>query len=260
MLTINTRNYKKLEYLVAGTGRCGTVFFAQLLTNMGIPCGHEHIFNLQDKKLCFERLIDPLKRINSLCSETSFLSKDYENKFVDVTKTIAESSYFLVPYLNENYLKGIPLLHVTRHPFKVIRSFVEDFNYFKNPEDYDDIYIKKYENFLYKNYPELLLYSNPYDRAAQYYISCNEKLFEQKSKRSYLLIKIEDVKNNKKIIEKFFKKRFPKELPIHRNSRIKCEIKEIDFNCFENDELKIKLKSIMEFLKYSDQPNFSQDT
>ena len=34
-----------LEYLVTGTGRCGTVNLAMTLTSVGVPCSHERFFN-----------------------------------------------------------------------------------------------------------------------------------------------------------------------------------------------------------------------
>lgn len=250
MFAIRTKFYKKLEYLVTGTGRCGTVFFSHLLTNMGIPCGHEHIFNFQSKRICFGRLIYPERRLNSNVSEHDFLNPNYENKYVDPKKTIAESSYFLVPYLNEHYLSGIPLLHLVRNPFKVIRSFVDDFNYFKDGNRIEDKNIDLYENFIYTTYPEIKNYTNPYDRAAQYYISCNKKIFEQKTKRPYLLIKIEEFKIKKTIIQKFFKKIFPEKMPNHLNSRTKEKTQDIDFSFFESNNIKNDLKSIMDHLAY----------
>src|SRR6516165_7960197 len=38
----------KLQYLVVGTGRSGTVYLARLLTSIKIPCGHERVFNGED--------------------------------------------------------------------------------------------------------------------------------------------------------------------------------------------------------------------
>jgi len=204
MLVINTFKYEKLKFLITGTGRCGTVFFAHLLTDMGIPCGHEHIFNFENKKKCISRYCDPTKRLNSVCSETKFLDESYNKKFVDPTKTVAESSYFLVPYLNFAYLQNIPLIHVARHPFKVIRSFVEDFKYFVFKEPNEIKVIGIYENFIYSVYPEIKNYDTPYDRAAQYYISCNKKILEQEDKRPYLFIKIEEIQNKKKELEKLY--------------------------------------------------------
>lgn len=249
MFQIKTIKYKKLQFLVSGTGRCGTVFFAHLLTSMGIPCGHEHIFNFESKKICFERLIYPEKRINSFVSENSLIDNEYHNKFVDTTKTVAESSYFLVPYLNENYLKGIPLLHVIRNPLKVIRSFVDDFYYF-NDNIKEDKNIIIFENFIYTNYPEIKKFKNPYDRAAQYYISCNEKLLNQKNKRSYLMIKIEEFFEQKVLLQKFFKRLLPEKLPNHLNKKSNENTKEIDLSFFEDRSIKKKIEDVMAFLKY----------
>ena len=39
---------QKLDFLVTGTGRCGTVYMAELLTSLGIPCGHESLFQMPE--------------------------------------------------------------------------------------------------------------------------------------------------------------------------------------------------------------------
>ena len=36
-----------LKYIIASTGRSGTVYMARLLTSVGVPCGHESIFTWQ---------------------------------------------------------------------------------------------------------------------------------------------------------------------------------------------------------------------
>lgn len=250
MLKIKTKVYKKLEYLVTGTGRCGTVFFAHLLTSMGIPCGHEHIFNFEPKKVCFDRLVNPERRINSYVSENSFLDQKFHKNFVDPKKTVAESSYFLVPYLDEHYLTKIPLIHVIRHPFKVIRSFVDDFQYFKNVRETDDPNIEIYENFIYKTYPEIEKFTNPYDKAARYFLSCNKKIILQENKRPYVLIKIEELESKKKELQKFLKKLYPLLIPKHLNSKSTEKTKKIDFSVLSNENLKKELQEFMVKLNY----------
>ena len=45
-----------LKYLVTGTGRCGTVYMARILTSIGIPCGHETIFDYRGTRGARKRL------------------------------------------------------------------------------------------------------------------------------------------------------------------------------------------------------------
>lgn len=91
-----------MEYLIVGTGRCGTGFVKHLLTINGINCGHETVFSLPHSK---EEYLQNLKTI----------------------AIRAESSWLVVPFLND-ILKvepGIKLLHITRHPVKVIKSLLD---------------------------------------------------------------------------------------------------------------------------------------
>jgi hypothetical protein len=243
---INTKVYKKLEYIVAGTGRCGTVFFSHLLTNMGIPCGHEHIFNYEQKKICFEKLINPKKRKNNFVSAESFASNKFNKNFVDTTKTIAESSCFLVNHFEEHYLNKTPLIHTVKNPFKVIKSLVDKSNYFKEIEKPYDPKLNIYELFIYRNYPEIKQYSNPHDKAARYFISCHEKILLQKEKRKYILIQIEKINEKKEELELFLKKPYPSYL----NSKRVEKKNEIDFSTLQDETLKDDLKRIMEKLSY----------
>lgn len=80
--------FDNLKFIITGTGRSGSGYIAQLLSAVGIPTGHEGVFNPMRTKR------EDLK---------------------------GDSSWQAVPYLSE--FEGI-VLHQTRHPAKFIRSMV----------------------------------------------------------------------------------------------------------------------------------------
>lgn len=87
---------KRLKFMVVGTGRSGSAFTAHVLTLLGVPCGHEDVFNarlacgesslvgdsnhqsapylkkLEDEgclPIIFHQLRDPVGYVKSLCGE-----------------------------------------------------------------------------------------------------------------------------------------------------------------------------------------------
>lgn len=80
--------YDNLEFVIVGTGRSGSGYVAQLLSALGIPTGHEGVFNPRPQRR------DDLK---------------------------GDCSWQALPYLQD--FEGKVLLH-TRHPAKFIRSMV----------------------------------------------------------------------------------------------------------------------------------------
>ena len=87
-----------LDFVVVGTGRCGTAYMAELLTRMGIPCGHEWVFSAHPRR--------------------------YPD--LDI---VGDSSAQAVPFLHE--FTGL-VLHQVRDPLRVIGSFL-GFGLFKDP-------------------------------------------------------------------------------------------------------------------------------
>ena len=77
------------EFIIAGTGRCGTVYIAWLLSQLGIPTKHEYFYGPQGFH----------KRVG------------YKG----------ESSWLAVPFLDDFDGK---VIHQIRHPVKTINSFV----------------------------------------------------------------------------------------------------------------------------------------
>lgn len=174
----------ELKYIVTGTGRCGTLFMANLLTSMGHPCTHEAVFTTEGWEHAWNVINGFKPAINSRISRGDNLS-DYE------MDSVAESSYMAAPFLARMSVK---VIHVVRSPLKVISSLVGDgFRQFSEswPTDFeDDPHHFDYERFIYENLPELAGESNQIDRACLFYVRWNEMI--EASGRVDLFHRIED--------------------------------------------------------------------
>jgi len=155
--------------VVTGTGRCGTVYMARLLTSVGIPCGHESIFDWHGPNWATRRLNgeEPIE-----CSCVSTMRFDNGSwtpipNWVDAKEIVAESSYMAAPFLKD-ILKDVPVIHVVRNPIKVINSFCNYLGYFQSSTPSNT-----YEQFIYRHIPSLREDMSPYDRAAVYYAGWN---------------------------------------------------------------------------------------
>ena len=162
----------KLKLIVTGTGRCGTVFLARWLTSLGMPCGHESIYDYRGLEAAKRRLSGEEKVCLSFCSTTK---RDEEGKWhsipewlKDLNDIVADSSYMAAPHLEHI---ECPILHVVRHPSKVINSFCNYIDYFTSHEPQN-----VYEQFIYKTLPELTHEMPQYDRAALYYVLWNRMI------------------------------------------------------------------------------------
>jgi len=112
---------RRLKYLVTGTGRCGTVYMARLLTLAGIPCGHESIFDWKGITWAKRRLAGEvpleLSSISTIRLENGRWSPEPE-WLTDVEAIEAESSYMAAPFLEESFLSETKVIHLVRHPIK----------------------------------------------------------------------------------------------------------------------------------------------
>lgn len=163
----------KLEYLITGTGRCGTVYLARCLTQWGIPCGHEAIFTYEGLRGALRRLKGEVPISLSVASKMDWTPDNvtHHDDYVDVRALKAESSYMAAIDLDAEVLENTKIVHVVRHPVKVIHSFVNHIDYFK---DNDNPFALVYEQFIYRNVPELKEKMPAYDKAALFYILWNE--------------------------------------------------------------------------------------
>jgi len=178
-----------LKYLITGTGRCGTVYLARFLTSLGIPCGHESIFDWQGMRGAEKRLLGEKKIELSFVSQARYNGKDFKDldDWIDLKHIEAESSYMSAPFLGEEILRDIPIIHVVRNPIKVVNSFCNYINYFNS-----GIGTNSYEQFIYRHLPELKEDMPQYDRACLYYVLWNEMI----EKNNVFFHRIEDDKQS----------------------------------------------------------------
>ena len=173
-----------LKYIVTGTGRCGTLFTANLLTSMGFPCTHEAIFTPEgmDKAKSIIRQDEPA--ISSMISRGDNLS-DYELEIV------AESSYMAAPFLKKF---DAQVIHVVRNPSGVVASMISDaFRNFTNihPTDIPELPGHMlHEDFMYGHVDELNREMTQIDRCCLFYVRWNKMI--EKSGRVAIRHRIED--------------------------------------------------------------------
>lgn len=173
----------ELKVLVASCGRSGSVYFAKLLTQVGIPCGHECLFDYRGYKGLVERLSGQRRITNSPISiETG--------KWVLARDIVAESSYAAAPFMSSQICKAAKQIHLVRHPMKVITSFTRDFKYFVHSIPGLRSQDIEWQQFIYEHLPELSQISNQMERAAYFYVNWNRMIQQNKGNR-YFLHKIE---------------------------------------------------------------------
>jgi hypothetical protein len=169
----------QLKYLVVGTGRCGTVNLAMTLASVGIPCSHERFFTGNSLDDAIARLQEH-GGCNSYCSKDAGLDPQGD----DIQ---AEASYLAAPYLDEPFFEKTIIIHVVRHPLKVILSFLNDIGFFLcGPADHP------HESFVYRHAPGLRNIANPIDRAVRFYIEWNNMIEERGRCRNLIFHRIED--------------------------------------------------------------------
>lgn len=152
----------KLKYLITGTGRCGTLNAAHNLTKAGVVCGHESIFDLKG-------VDGAKKRLNGeMDIYASNISTDFRNESIwfDPLLLRADSSYMAAPFLKDEILKDVTIIHLLRDPLKVISSFIKNLGYFKTLEN-------PWEKFICSHVPSILNFESQLERACEYYYQWN---------------------------------------------------------------------------------------
>ncbi len=157
-------NYKSGNplFIITGTGRCGTVYLAKVLTAIGISCGHEMIFN------------PDMQRKNSSISSKLGLHTEC---------LLAESSYMAAPFLKDNKSN---IIHLVRNPLKVVLSFYNN-NYFSNGND-----SLKWENFIKSHLPEINDIKGRMNRCCYYVIQWNRMIEPYAHRRIRLEYDVKD--------------------------------------------------------------------
>jgi hypothetical protein len=177
----------KLKYLVTGTGRCGTVYMARLLTTLGVNCGHEAIFShlgIETAKKMLEG--DESQITTSKCSTFNHVTKEKIPTWFQPINILAESSYMAAPFLDDPILDGVKVVHLVRNPLKVLSSWVIDIQFF-NPQTMNVAHFRK---FIYQHLPKIQEENSEIEKACRYLIEWNKIV--EKTRRDKILVRIED--------------------------------------------------------------------
>ncbi len=165
---------RQLKYLVTGTGRCGTVYMARLLESVGIRCGHESIFGAYGLVFALRCLSGLQQCVDSTCSSGK------GNRRYFGTPPDGEASYLAAPYLASGLFQKSTVIHLVRHPLRVINSFVNGLNYFQfgvpKWHDGNEVVDCGYHKFMYQYIPALAEPMTQVERAALYYTAWNEMI------------------------------------------------------------------------------------
>lgn len=175
----------KLDFLVTGTGRCGTTYMARLLTSLGIMCGHESIFNYDGLLKANMRIKGEMPIKTSHVSVNNIIDNTKVDEWFDASKIQAESSYLAAPFINSKILENTKIIHIVRNPIDVLSSHILDVKFFK--EDLND----PYQDFVFAMMPELLSIENEIERGCYYYVNWNKMIEEKAKKKDYMLHKVE---------------------------------------------------------------------
>lgn len=170
----------QLDYLVTGTGRCGTVNLAMTLTSVGVPCSHERFFNGNS-------LEEAVALLRSHGGRNSHCSTAHAGLPTDGADVKACASYMAAPFLADPLFENTTVIHVVRHPVKVLLSFLNDIGFFAHA-DTDH----PHESFIYQRLKGIADIADPVDRAAHYYIGWNHLIRDNTRGRKTIFHRIED--------------------------------------------------------------------
>jgi len=180
--------HMKLKYLVTGTGRCGTVYMARLLTSLGIPCGHESVFDSSGVEYAIDRLSGNRPLVLSHISQFNCNAENW----LELETIMAESSYMAAPFLDHECLRDTIIIHIVRHPVRVVNSFCNYHGYFRAANAQENERCHVWEKFIYGHIPQLQEELSQYDRASLYYVLWNKMITNKLLNRGFLFHKIED--------------------------------------------------------------------
>lgn len=235
---------RQLEYLVTGTGRCGTVYMARLLTQLGIPCGHETFFDYHGLSMAKGRLNGSTPFALSEVSTMQFSGQGAQLLPVwlpDINKVVADSSYMAAPFIDDPLFDATTILHVVRNPVKVINSFCHYLGYFSATRTV-------WEDFIYGNFPELLDVPSQVERATLFYILWNEMIETKSANRSYFRFCIEATEP---VFEFLGFEALAKRLPTDINTFEKAGIRKLSLYDIPAGEIRDRLIAVGERYGYS---------
>jgi len=147
---------QKLKLLFTGTGACATGAYAQYVSQAGLQCGHEKVFGPFGYTKALENLNDDKCRP-------------------------AESSWLAAPYLDRPELRDAVIVHLIRHPAKVISTMS------RVPTG-----AGRYWLFAAAWCPRLLEYGKRWDGLAYRYVFWNQMIELKLAASNHITWKVDD--------------------------------------------------------------------
>src|SRR5215472_1078803 len=95
---------------------------SRVLTTLGLHCGHETIFYFDGMMKVIDRLTGERPLVH-----TGNSLRDGEVFDINPLKLSADSSSMAAPYLRLRLFRNVPVIHLVRHPYCVLNSFVKPF-------------------------------------------------------------------------------------------------------------------------------------
>lgn len=153
------------KYLVVATARSGTKFMSYAFRSVGINCGHEIFFGAPSKK------------------QRYLTEKVVEQRMLNNPKLEADSSWLAVPFLNTKCVpKDVSIIHLTRHPQKVIESLIA-ISFFQRKYSF-------YTNYALLNTPEIKSSDSELTKCCKWYLYWHRKIEE--SGKQLINYRVED--------------------------------------------------------------------
>ncbi|MCL2932552.1 MAG: sulfotransferase domain-containing protein [Trichodesmium sp. MAG_R03] len=153
------------KYLVVGTARSGTKFMAYAFRSVGIKCGHESFFGAPSRKQLYltEQVVG--------------------QRMLNHPELEADSSWLAVPFLKTECVpKDVSIIHLTRHPQKVIESLIA-IGFFRRNHCF-------YTNYALLNTPQIKSSDSELTKCCKWYLYWHNKI--EQSGRQLIHYRLED--------------------------------------------------------------------
>lgn len=172
-----------LDFIVTGTGRCGTVSVAKHLSSIGLMCGHETVFHADSLQLAKwrwnHRRLQP-----SVVSTHELENQTWKEtcRWFDPNKMIGDCSLMAAPFLSDPELATTRKVLLVRNLKKVVLSFIEKLNYFSHNDVGHSSHTennKVIQRFLTSHLRKIDDYDDQFHRTVEYVVGWIEMILNQ---------------------------------------------------------------------------------
>jgi hypothetical protein len=163
----------QIRYVIASTPRSGTAYISQVLSSLGLECGHERFFGVScmsfGKEVC-----NPTKR-------------EYWTRR---NNALGDSSWLVVPHL-ACLPKEAKIIHIVRDPIASLNSMIhtDHFRWDIN----DDHWTRKYAQYIFKELGQVAWPDDQLGRAQLFYVQWHKLILEHSSSQNYVFSCLEDI-------------------------------------------------------------------